>query len=114
MNEFSPIGGRASWTGHEMATDPSWIMALPPEAEREIAAALAALNGRDVPRFDARHFPLPRTAPFLRAVAEEFEHGRGLVRLTGQWGDVRAGAMPGKSAIAAWRASLQQQGEPRS
>jgi hypothetical protein len=83
MDGFSPIGGRASWTGREMQADPSWIMALPDAAEGEIAAALAELNGRDVPRFDARHFPLPRTAPFLRAVAEELEHGRGLVRLTG-------------------------------
>ncbi|MGG5810280.1 TauD/TfdA family dioxygenase [Falsiroseomonas sp. CW058] len=77
------IGGPAAWTGAELAADRSWVMALPGDALAEIDAALAGLGARGVPRFDARHFPLPATAAFLRAVAEELEHGRGLVRLTG-------------------------------
>lgn len=77
------IGGRAAWTGKELASDRSWIMALPPGALEEIEAALAGLGARQVPGFDARHFPLPRTASFLRDVAQELESGRGLVRLTG-------------------------------
>ncbi|WP_270937070.1 TauD/TfdA family dioxygenase [Falsiroseomonas oryzae] len=80
---IAPIGGRAAWTGAEMARDTSWVMALPAGAQEEIAATLAALGERLVPRFDARHFALPATAAFLREVAQELEHGRGLVRLTG-------------------------------
>jgi hypothetical protein len=80
---LSPIGGRAAWTGAEMSADRSWIVALPDGARAEIAAALAALGDTPVGRFDARRFALPRTAPVLARVAEELEHGRGLVRLTG-------------------------------
>lgn len=80
---MTPIGGRAAWSGAELARDTGWIMPLPPEAEHEIAAALAGLGDLAPPRFDARRFPLPRTAPFLAEVARELEHGRGLVRLTG-------------------------------
>ncbi|WP_431267384.1 TauD/TfdA family dioxygenase [Dankookia sp. P2] len=80
---LSPIGGRAAWTGADLARDPSWIMALPESAAAEIDAALAGLGDRVPPRFDARHFPVPETASFLAAVARELEEGRGLVRLTG-------------------------------
>lgn len=80
---LSPIGGRAAWTGADLARDPSWIMALPSAATAEIDAALAGLGDRAPPAFDARHFPLPETAGFLARVAQELESGRGLVRLTG-------------------------------
>ncbi|WP_372619119.1 TauD/TfdA family dioxygenase [Falsiroseomonas sp.] len=80
---MNPIGGRAAWTGAELARDAGWIMALPDGAAEEIDAALAALGGRAPPGFDARDFPLPRTAPFLASVAHELESGRGLVRLIG-------------------------------
>lgn len=80
---LSPIGGRAAWTGADLASDPSWIMALSAAAEREIDAALAGLGDRAPPGFDARHFPLPSTAGFLADVARELELGRGVVRLTG-------------------------------
>ncbi len=83
MTSFPQIGGRAAWTGRDLAADPSWIMAMPGGAVAEIDAALAGLGGRDVPGFDARAFPLPRTAPFLARVARELEEGRGVVRLTG-------------------------------
>lgn len=79
----APLGGRAAWIGADLAADTSWIMPLPAGALDEIDAALAGLGARGVPAFDARHFPLPRTAAFLREVARELEHGRGLVRLTG-------------------------------
>jgi hypothetical protein len=83
MNPITPIGGRAAWTGADLAADTSWVMALPAGAVAEVEAALGGLGARDVPNFDAGRFPLPRTAPFLREVAEELESGRGLVRLTG-------------------------------
>jgi hypothetical protein len=83
MQPITPIGGRAAWTGAELAADPSWIRPLPDGALDEIGAAVAALGARQVPHFDQRDFRLPTTAAFLAEVAEELEHGRGLVRLTG-------------------------------
>jgi hypothetical protein len=80
---LDPIGGRAAWTGAEMARDTGWIRPLPTGAVAEIEAALAALGDLAPPRFDARHFPLPRTSAFLEEIARELEQGRGLVRLTG-------------------------------
>jgi hypothetical protein len=80
---MTPIGGRAAWAGADLARDVSWVMPLPAAALDEIGAALVGLGARDVPRFDARHFPLPETARFLRGVADELEHGRGLVRIAG-------------------------------
>jgi hypothetical protein len=80
---LGPIGGRAAWTGAALAADASWVMPLPPAAVAEIDTALAALGDRTPPGFGAADFPLSSTAPFLRAVAAELEHGRGLVRLTG-------------------------------
>lgn len=80
----SIIGGAAAWTGAELRADPaSWIMPLPGVAKREIAAALAGLGERTPGHFDARHFPLPETAPFLQGVARALEEGRGVARLTG-------------------------------
>jgi len=81
--DLTPIGGRAAWTGADLAQDTSWIMSLPPEAPGEIDAALSGLGDRALGRFDARLFPLPATASFLAQVARELESGRGLVRLTG-------------------------------
>ncbi|UPY36225.1 TauD/TfdA family dioxygenase [Sediminicoccus sp. KRV36] len=83
MQNLSRIGGRAAWTGADLARDPSWIMPLPDGALAEIDAALAGLGHRAPPGFDARHFPLPGLARFLAQVAQELESGRGLVRLTG-------------------------------
>ncbi|MEN0073017.1 MAG: TauD/TfdA family dioxygenase [Paracraurococcus sp.] len=80
---LSPIGGRAAWIGAELTQDSGWIMPLPPAATQEIDAALDSLGERAPPRFAAADFPLPETAGFLARVAEELEHGRGLVRLTG-------------------------------
>ncbi|MGG5818094.1 TauD/TfdA family dioxygenase [Falsiroseomonas sp. HW251] len=83
MPPLTPIAGRVAWTGADLAADKSWVKALPAGAVAEIEAALAGLGDRAPPRFGAAEFPLPRTEPFLRAVAEELEYGRGLVRLTG-------------------------------
>ncbi len=77
------IGGRAAWPGAELARYTSRVRALPEGAVAEIDAALDGVGDRAPPRFGVADFPLPRTAPFLRAVARELEEGRGLVRLTG-------------------------------
>jgi hypothetical protein len=80
MTVLSPIGGAAAWTGKTLG---DWAVALTTAEIAEIEAALAGLGDRDIPGIAAAHFPLPCTAPRLRALAEDVESGAGLVRLTG-------------------------------
>lgn len=84
MPDLKPIGGRAAWTRDDLAADPSWIRELDDAALAELDAAAAALRAADraPPRFGAADFPLPNLARLLAEVAEELEHGRGLVRLS--------------------------------
>jgi hypothetical protein len=80
-----PIGGRAAWTGAELARDPSWVFRLDGAAVAEIDAALAGIRARGLPlpRIRAGDFPLPTLRPLLDAVSQELEEGRGLVRISG-------------------------------
>lgn len=80
MQADTTIGGRATWTG---ATIGAWSETLDDTAIGEVDAALAGLGDRDVPRITAAHFPLPRTAPRLHALARELESGKGVMRLGG-------------------------------
>ncbi len=80
MQDLSPIGGAVAWTG---ATLGDWSVTLSPPEITEVEAALGGLGDRDIPRITAAHFPLPRTAPRLKALAEAMESGAGLVRITG-------------------------------
>ncbi|SHJ61731.1 Taurine catabolism dioxygenase TauD, TfdA family [Roseomonas rosea] len=82
---LQPIGGRAAWTGAEMARDPSWVFRFEPAAIAEIDAALAGIHqrGLPLPRIRAADFPLPSARPLLEAVSAELEEGRGLVRISG-------------------------------
>ncbi|MCR0981223.1 TauD/TfdA family dioxygenase [Roseomonas populi] len=80
-----PIGGRAAWTGADLARDESWVFRLDDAAVAEIDAALAGVRARGLPlqRIRAADFHLPVLRPTLDAVSEELESGRGLVRIAG-------------------------------
>jgi hypothetical protein len=82
---LTPIGGAAAWTGAELAADRSWISTFSAAEIAEIEAALASVRARGLApgRFGAAEFPLPGVAARLAALADELEHGRGLVRLGG-------------------------------
>jgi hypothetical protein len=82
---LKPIGGRAAWTGAEMARDPSWVFRLDAAAVAEVDAALAGVRARGLPlsRIRAGDFPLPGLRPLLETVSRELEEGRGLVRISG-------------------------------
>lgn len=80
---LQPIGGRAAWTGADLAGDAGWRFQLDADAVAELHAATAAVDGRDQPHFSARDFPLPRLRPLLDAMARELEDGRGVVRIAG-------------------------------
>jgi hypothetical protein len=82
---LKPIGGRAAWTGADLASDPSWVFRLEAPAIAEIDAALAGIRARGLPlpRIRAEDFPLPTVRPLLETVSKELEDGRGLVRISG-------------------------------
>jgi hypothetical protein len=80
---LQPIGGPAAWTGAELAADPSWQARLDEAAVAELDGALASLGERDPPHIGARDFPLPTLAGKLRALGDQLETGRGVVRISG-------------------------------
>lgn len=84
--ELSPIGGPAAWRGAEIAARGWWPRRLTAAEIAGIDAALAHATARGAtpPRFGAEAFPAdPALRTLLAAVAEELEHGGGIVRLSG-------------------------------
>ena len=80
-----PITGPAAWLGEELGRRTDWIRPFSSEEIGELDAALRGgaargLAWREITRAD---FPLPRLSRALADVAEELEHGRGVVLLRG-------------------------------
>lgn len=79
----APIAGACVWHGAEIAYSTRWRRALAPEQVTELDAALAAVRGRRFETITRRDFPLPRLAPLLADIADQLEHGSGMVLLQG-------------------------------
>lgn len=85
MSARTAIGGPAAWIGPELEAEGRWIWPL---GAREVAAIDAALAhmaecGLDWPALTAEDFPLGDFAPDMVRLADELEHGRGIVLLRG-------------------------------
>ena len=80
-----PLRGAAVWHGRDLARSTDWIRPISAAAVAELDAALAVVKGRDLAWTDItkRDFPLRAFGDELAAVADELEHGRGLVLLRG-------------------------------
>lgn len=78
-----PIGGRAAWTGRELASDATWVRRMDAAGIAEIEAALGRVRGRPLTAIRAADFALPGLRGFLDGVANELEEGRGVVRIAG-------------------------------
>lgn len=79
-----PVGGRAAWSGRELAGDDAWIERIESDTLRELDAALNAARAcREVEDISPARFPLPHFASRLARFAEELESGRGFVLLRG-------------------------------
>jgi len=83
MTTRQALSGRNAWLGKDMANSSAWIRELPPAALGEIDAALRTLQARGLPWREVTRddFPLPTVAPLLADVADELEHGCGMVKL---------------------------------
>ena len=83
MTQRHPLTGPDVWTGAALAASGDWVRTLDADHRAEIAAALDLVRHHPPCGFDAAAFPLPRTASLLHQVAQDLEHGRGMVRLRG-------------------------------
>jgi hypothetical protein len=77
------LTGPEAWRGEELARSTDWIRPIPPATLDEMHAALRAVQARGLAwrEVTAADFPLPASAAWLGGIAEELEHGRGVVLL---------------------------------
>jgi hypothetical protein len=83
--QLSEIGGPAAWRGDQLAARGFWPRHLGAAEISALDAALAAAKAANLspPHLRAAGFPAGALAPLLAEVAEELEHGAGVVRLSG-------------------------------
>ncbi|MSO76840.1 MAG: taurine catabolism dioxygenase TauD [Alphaproteobacteria bacterium] len=79
------LSGPWVWQGKDLGSAADWAKPLPKAALPELERAFGGVQARglawaEVPPAD---FPLPALEEFLGEVADELEHGRGLVKITG-------------------------------
>src|SRR5215510_1993074 len=82
---MKPTTGPKAWRGADLATDPSWIVALTDAdiTDLERALATARASGRPLAEIDRAHFPLTVLRPRVEQIVEEMYDGRGFVLLRG-------------------------------
>ncbi|MEA2770789.1 MAG: hypothetical protein QOD93_3751 [Acetobacteraceae bacterium] len=79
----APIDTPAAWRGADLAASDAWRRRL---TDAEIAAlerATEFAGSVPCPGFGPAAFPVPELAPLLRWMAQQLEHGPGVVRLSG-------------------------------
>src|SRR3954452_7244289 len=81
QSQARPLTGACVWRGADMAGSPRWIRELSPAALDEIDAALRAVRDRPWQTITRADFPLPSVGALLADVADELEHGCGMVKL---------------------------------
>ena len=85
MTARQTIGGPAAWVAADLGRDDSWVRLLDRRAVAAIDGALAHMRDRGIawPDLTDQDFPLGDFAADMAEIAEELEHGRGLVLLRG-------------------------------
>jgi Taurine catabolism dioxygenase TauD, TfdA family len=85
MKTRMPLTGPAVWHGQEIANSRRWIRDLPAAAVAEFDAALAAVNDKGLAWSQIRRedFPLSSLDGLLADIANELEHGSGIMKLRG-------------------------------
>jgi len=83
MAEAAAIVGPSVWRGDEMERSKRWLREWPPHVVAELEDAVDGARRLDRRELTALNFPLARSAAFLAEVAQELEHGCGMVLLRG-------------------------------
>ncbi|MBL22775.1 MAG: hypothetical protein CMM48_02635 [Rhodospirillaceae bacterium] len=81
----TPIDHPSAWTAEDLRRDRSWVIPLTGNDLDELASGLEAIKtaGLGPIGFDRKDFPLGRFTDTLTHVADEIEHGRGIVLFKG-------------------------------
>lgn len=86
MDNLTPLGGPAAWTGADLRADESgWRRPISPQAVAEIDAALRHVESLGLAWHEVtkQSFPLDSFAVDLAGAADEIENGRGVVQFKG-------------------------------
>jgi hypothetical protein len=84
-SKHQPIAGPVGWTGAQLRQHTDWIRTFTADELAEIDHAVQGVKSRGLDLVDVSPdtFPLPRLRPALAAIADELEHGRGMIMLRG-------------------------------
>ncbi len=85
MKTRIPLTGPAVWQGEDIRNSRRWIRDLPAAAVAEFDAALAAVNKKGLAwaQITRADFPLSSLDSLLADIANELEHGSGIMKLRG-------------------------------
>jgi TfdA family taurine catabolism dioxygenase TauD len=85
MKTRIPLTGPAVWQGEDIKNSRRWIRDLPAAAVAEFDAALAAVNKKGLAwaQITRADFPLSSLDSLLADIANELEHGSGIMKLRG-------------------------------
>jgi hypothetical protein len=83
--KHKPIDAPFAWKGADLQRRADWIRPFRPAELEELDAALQGVKRRGLDWVDVarEHFPIPRFARELEAIARELETGRGMILLRG-------------------------------
>jgi hypothetical protein len=85
MTTRIPLAGPAVWQGEDIKNSRRWVRVLPAAAVAEFDAALAAVNSKGLAwsQITRADFPLSSLDSLLADIANELEHGSGIMKLRG-------------------------------
>ncbi|MBN8906121.1 MAG: TauD/TfdA family dioxygenase [Rhodospirillales bacterium] len=83
MTALAPETGLSAWRGPDLDWRSEALHTLSNAERQEIAEAVRAVRGRDIPDLTPASFPLPTLGPRLRRLAEDLRVGRGFLLLRG-------------------------------
>jgi hypothetical protein len=78
-----PLSGPDAWHGRDIAASRRWIRDLDGPTVARLEEAVAALRGRPWREVTREDFAIPALDGLLAGIAEELEHGSGIVKLRG-------------------------------
>jgi hypothetical protein len=80
---IAPIDSPAAWHGADLAASAAWRRSLTGDEIAALERATLAARALPITGFGPAAFPVPELAPLFAWMADQLEHGPGVVRLSG-------------------------------